>query len=325
MNRKDYIVGIASLIEHYRKGELTINLDENHVEKWVRQFDESEQIVVLEETFNALNKFYKNLDIMKNMLDEQVKKLICLVDKNSIEFLEIQKKGSSQKLLLNFTEEIWKSNTGQKIIIKSDNEFSTDKRYVYLDDFSFTGRHLREDILSLIEKLDKGSKLTIVLLFTYSDCYSYTKEKIDEKAKIKNIDITFVIGEILNDNKKDSNEKIDVIWPCKLIKKDEEVFTYENKLIETKKARYLYRYEQEKFRSNLFSSIENEMEISRIFLKYGIRIINNIKSTEMKPLGYNIGTNFGFGAICATDLNIPNNCPIVLWWGQVDDRNINTN
>ena len=38
------------------------------------------------------------------------------------------------------------------------------------------------------------------------------------------------------------------------------------------------------------------------------------------PLGYNLTPSLGFGSFCATDLNISNTCPIVLWWGNVIEK-----
>ena len=37
-------------------------------------------------------------------------------------------------------------------------------------------------------------------------------------------------------------------------------------------------------------------------------------------MGYNLTPSFGFGSFCATDLNISNTCPIVLWWGNVIEK-----
>lgn len=34
-------------------------------------------------------------------------------------------------------------------------------------------------------------------------------------------------------------------------------------------------------------------------------------------MGYNLIQSFGFGSFCATDFNISNTCPLVLWWGNV--------
>ena len=57
------------------------------------------------------------------------------------------------------------------------------------------------------------------------------------------------------------------------------------------------------------------------FLKKGIAITKNIQDHKgLYPLGYNLTPSFGFGSFCATDLNISNTCPIVLWWGNVIEK-----
>ena len=57
------------------------------------------------------------------------------------------------------------------------------------------------------------------------------------------------------------------------------------------------------------------------FLKKGIAITQNIQEHKgLYPLGYNLTPSLGFGSFCATDLNISNTCPIVLWWGNVIEK-----
>lgn len=53
----------------------------------------------------------------------------------------------------------------------------------------------------------------------------------------------------------------------------------------------------------------------------GIAITQNIQEHKgLYPLGYNLTPSLGFGSFCATDLNISNTCPIVLWWGNVIEK-----
>ena len=58
MNRKQTIKEIANIIQNFRKDELPIQLDSRHVEKWVSQFSQETQDVILFETLHVLNEWY---------------------------------------------------------------------------------------------------------------------------------------------------------------------------------------------------------------------------------------------------------------------------
>ena len=76
------------------------------------------------------------------------------------------------------------------------------------------------------------------------------------------------------------------------------------------------------FRSaGIFSNLVNRDIVEEEFLKKGIAITQNIQEHKgLYPLGYNLTPSLGFGSFCATDLNISNTCPIVLWWGNVIEK-----
>lgn len=54
------------------------------------------------------------------------------------------------------------------------------------------------------------------------------------------------------------------------------------------------------------------------FLQKGIEILRNANpiNKNMRALGYSIPAlkNFGFGALCFTWRNVPNNAPLVFWY-----------
>lgn len=110
-------------------------------------------------------------------------------------------------------------------------------------------------------------------------------------------------------------KSIDFVWPTILARKDEEVLVYEAKLKETQKANYLYynsyAYQKEK---GMFSSYEAEERVGHAFLKYGIKICNQLNKSTFRPLGLTTPPSFGFGSLVATDYNISNTAPLVMWW-----------
>lgn len=71
----------------------------------------------------------------------------------------------------------------------------------------------------------------------------------------------------------------------------------------------------------LFTSAVNRDRLETIFLQKGIEILNRVQTINVKqlrPLGYTIKSHktFGLGTLFFTYRNIPNNCPIVFWWGN---------
>ena len=54
------------------------------------------------------------------------------------------------------------------------------------------------------------------------------------------------------------------------------------------------------------------------FLLKGIQILDNANSQipNIRALGYSLPSskNFGFGALCFTWRNVPNNAPLVFWY-----------
>ena len=59
--------------------------------------------------------------------------------------------------------------------------------------------------------------------------------------------------------------------------------------------------------------------LERIFLEKGIEILDNTESKakqQMRALGYSLPSykDFGFGALCFTWRNVPNNTPLVFWY-----------
>ena len=67
-----------------------------------------------------------------------------------------------------------------------------------------------------------------------------------------------------------------------------------------------------------FTSPENRKVIENVFLHKGIQILDNANSQipNIRTLGYSLPSlkDFGFGALCFTWRNVPNNAPLVFWY-----------
>lgn len=69
-----------------------------------------------------------------------------------------------------------------------------------------------------------------------------------------------------------------------------------------------------------FTSEANRILLEQAFLQRGAYIVtlSQQNNPHMHPLGYHNLNGPGFGTLFATYRNCPNNCPLVLWWGDPD-------
>ncbi len=100
-----------------------------------------------------------------------------------------------------------------------------------------------------------------------------------------------------------------------------EVINYLNSLEATANADRAYRKINQPAKEEFFSSPENRVRLENVFLKKGVELLQHVKTLSVKqirPLGYTIKSHktFGLGTLFFTYRNIPNNCPIVFWWGN---------
>ena len=75
MNDQSYIEGIATIIQNYRRTELTKPLDAAHVERWVGQFAPDERSIVLAETFHVLTRYYFKEERIHNFLERVLERI----------------------------------------------------------------------------------------------------------------------------------------------------------------------------------------------------------------------------------------------------------
>ena len=106
------------------------------------------------------------------------------------------------------------------------------------------------------------------------------------------------------------------------------VIKYKEKIVEqvnehTKKNNYttkdeFYRKKGMPVKEILFTSTENRIRFENIILAKGIEILCKAKTNKIniRALGFALPSqkNFGFGTLCFTWRNIPNNTPLVFWY-----------
>lgn len=311
MNNQAYMEGIASIIKNYRKTELNNSFDVLHVQKWAEQFAPEEQSIVLKETFHALTRYYINEERIYIFLDKVLK---CITDEEIAEnviFADIQEKGNSQKQIYKYIE------SKGDFVFQRKNFTDASKLYIYIDDGLYTGKRARDDIRQLLSLLPAGARLNVYYMIAYSDGFNYWSNRLCTEAMEKNITVRFNCERKYTNNRTQGFVKYEFLWPDKKCAEDVEIADFESRLRETEKMCCPYCYVEDN--AGVCSTPENNKELTKIFLKYGIRIVNKIRKSSFLPLGLGFPVSFGFGAFSVNEWNIANNCPIVLWWGDIDN------
>lgn len=235
MTNDEYAVGIATIISDYRKNELKRKLDADHVKRWVSQFDESEQSVVLCETFRILSRWYFKIERIYTFI-EQVLNLLSEIDTlSAFTFVNVQTKGESQRFLYEIIKKIYDKKYNITFSLKNADFGEEPGLFVYVDDGLYTGRRAKEDLKPLLEMLPKGSTLYVYYMLAYSNNYNYWKDEICKFGEKLNIAVFFKCAKLFYNERNCKNDHIDFIWPSKTCRNNPSVKAYENKLLQTGK------------------------------------------------------------------------------------------
>ena len=225
MNDQSYIEGIATIIQNYRRTELTKPLDAAHVERWVGQFAPDERSIVLAETFHALTRYYFKEERIHNFLERVLERITA----DNVVFASIQEKGHSQKLIYEYIAS--KGN----FTFQSEEFTDTSKLYVYIDDGLYSGGRAKEDVGKLIGLLPQGAHLQVYYMIAFSNGFEYWSNRLSQEAAGKGICAEFFCeNKYINDRIK-KLEKYEFLWPDVSCRGDRTVADYERRLSETGK------------------------------------------------------------------------------------------
>lgn len=320
-NRDEHIIQIANTIKNYRQGELRYPLDESHVERWVSQFERDEQEIVLQETNSLLTKCYFNKKTVKEFLVDVITSTALWDNDDTIEeinytqFLQIQRKGSSQALMLELLDHLLFNHFNTRLSVDQTNETT---RYLYLDDCLFSGNTLRRDLERWISSAQDGCKLDIVFLATYSSGKYYIANKVlNELCHSKGIQYRIWAYKQLNNFSNDWYN-YDCLWPKEVDDQNVTDFIVKLKEQAAQNGWPIRLFREREFNSPLFTDNKSREIFEQAMLKAGAYIYSCCANPKqsMKPMGYDFFNSLGFGAFFATFNNISNNSPLAFWWGD---------
>ena len=335
---------IYKLIKDYRlEFSDGSRISRSRIKNWIDQFDKELRIPILTELKNVFEKRYCSKKDVKEFLEAIILKLTQdfkfpspLEFLLNSDFLNLQPIGKSQRVMLSLFNELIQEKYGLSL---ADCGTISKKYSIYIDDILCTGLTLISDTKDWSEKefsTGKTNKQAVadgstVLVFAYVFIHekNYHKKKAEMRFKISN--------EISNNHKMyrmseiengiGQSSKIDLIYPLEN-GQPQSVIDYKNEIIElvdNHTQQYNRTSPEEFYRpaglpttEQFFTSSQNRLIVENTFLHKGIEILQNANpnNRNMRALGYSIPSlkNFGFGALCFTWRNVPNNAPLVFWY-----------
>lgn len=316
MSRQDLLNSIATTIQDYRAGDIE-KPTAAHVDRWVKQFADGVQVALLREMDHVLKRTYFSLERVTAFLRELIgtEKLVgkdpCAFWR-SVNFLEIQGGGNSQREMLALFSEVLKERCGFAV-----NECGGKGAtlHMYLDDAILSGNRVRRDLETWIQmQAPVDTKLHVVSIALHSGGWHYANGYISKAAVSAKKKIEVMPWRAIElEDRKIHTDAADVLKPT-TIPEDEAVHAY----IEAMKHKPILRKPGNVGAKGLYSGDEGKILLEQEFLKAGAkirRICPNLGDTQ-RPLGHMTLDTLGFGSMIVTFRNCPNNAPLALWVGD---------
>ena len=349
---EELIQSIYHITKDYKSGDsqdLEAGMSALRIRRWVQQFRENERMPILTEMEHILKTRYCSKRKVWNFLDRVVSKLSAdlgfLSPKDFLantQVLDLQEKGKSQKVMLHIFDQVIQANYGVSLEYCGSR---SKKISLYLDDVLCTGLTLVRNLKQWAENPfnnDATNKEAVINGRTILICsYVFVHHKNFNK---KVYELRRKVAEEFPDNMKlyrlvpidnsiELGSKVQFIIP-ENCGQPASVIEYRNAI----KNQVDQRADEKKWQRNpddffrpsnvplteeFFTSKANRVILENAFLRKGIEILNNGRSriNNMRALGYSLPSqkDFGFGALCFTWRNVPNNTPLVFWYSGGTD------
>ena len=314
LSRTKLLSSIAETIQDYRQGEIPAPTP-GHVERWVKQFDPTNQNALLQELDHVLdNTYIDRANLLKFLSVVLTNPKIAGNDPSGFwhgaHFLNIQGGGNSQREMLGIFESQFLKTYGFSIA----NCGKDGTTFIYLDDVIFTGNRVLHDLSSWIQnEAPVRANVHIITIAFHRGGQNYATKKIVDAARNagKQISITWWRGVEIEDSKPNINTS-DVLRPTHL-PNDGRVAAYAAGL----RYQVAYRRAGSIGENKFFSSEEGRDVLEQELLKAGaqIREMCPLLNKYLRPLGNMVLETLGFGSTFVTFRNCPNNAPLAFWAG----------
>jgi hypothetical protein len=319
--REDLLQSIADRIKDYRQGEILPRTPAD-VDRWVRQFSETAQQPILAEMDHVLSRVYiSRLDCEKALAAVVTSNELALPSPaefwGKVNFLRIQDRGESQRVMLTLFEQALKKDTGLTLAQCG----SPDGPYFYVDDCIFTATHVRWNIINWIksDNAPQAARVHVLTLANHKGRMDYTKSKIQQEAKAVKKDIAaekwWRFWDLADCY---CGGETDCLHPTYFPQDDPNVQQLLAVLAQHGHAARV-RTSPTTVANKVFSSEASRVVLEQEFLEAGAKIKYELcphLQENQWPLGYDVFKCAGFGSLLVTYRNCPNNCPLALWAGN---------
>jgi hypothetical protein len=292
-----------------------------HVGRWVSQFPAEVQITILSETYSLLRETYISREEAKRWFRKLLwyEPLVGRAPRGSlrhISFLDVQRRGNSQRAMLELLDETMRETFG----FGTADCGETPDAFVYLDDALYTGSHVRHDLAEWFDDKKPGTKLFLIFLAVHSEGKEYVTKQLDPLRMKNRVDVRFVHGMTFRHNRTSASH-FDCLWPVDGDPDpDIERYIAECPDIGTQRLTRsrLFRPDLADASGRRFSSPEARRVLERALLRAGSSIwaLPRFRAASIRPMGWEKLASLGFGATFVCFRNISNNCPVAWWWGD---------
>lgn len=324
---------ILETIKDYRN-EDGFFLDADYIINWANQFGDDAEFI-LKEISHIIPQVYVSKEMAKDFVEQHTNALIKKFGSANIadflintEFIDMQLPHKSQPAILEILENFLNEKHGESYL-KYKSYPKTN--FVYFDDIlasgSTIGNHLvqwlgtenSEGVKNVDNILNNNYRLSVNLFCMHTWGQSFQKFRLKKTFEDK-IDgkISWFYNFEIQNHAKWNNQSLNIAFPTD--EQPSNIKSYLANLSAEKYEDYAYRKASSPIKEGFFTSPENRIIYENILLQKGISIIDMIHG-EVKPNIRPLGLinpsykTFGLGTHFFTWRNIPNNSPLVFWWG----------
>lgn len=311
MSRAQLLRSIAARVGDYRAGEIA-PIDSGRVERWLNQFDQAVQDLVLVEVDHVLSKTYIRRGEFETFFAEVITDADLVGDDPNAfwvrgQFFDQPQRGHSQSAMLQLFNAALQKECGLSV-----SRGEVGGPVIYVDDAVYTGMHVINDLTPSISDAPSHTDFVLIFYAAHNEGIAYAQQQLTRRFREAGKTVSFRwFAKLELENTSAANS--DVLWP-KSVPDHEETRRYLGSLT----RRFAYRTEDRVGRNGFFSAGGTRHILEQEFLKAGavIRAENRNLNRYARPLGNRVLQSFGFGALIVTYRNCPNNCPLVFWSGD---------
>lgn len=315
--RSDLLASLANTVSGYRGGEIPVPTPE-HVDRWIRQFQDESQLSLLREIIHVFKKTYFSRPDVRQFFGKQINHQKLTGDRprefwRAAHLLDIQQHGHSQTDI----RELFGESLKEQLELDIEECGAAGGAFIYLDDVLFSGGRIGTDLSAWIaNEAPADATVHILVIATHRlgewQCMKRLK-KVAAQAN-KKIDLHCWAAARF-ENRLARRNTSEVLWPV-AVPDEPALQAY---VAEEKRFPFEPRQPGGRPEHAIFSCEESRQILEREMLRAGmqIRSFSRNPSQALRPLGFS-AFGLGFGSMFVTFRNCPNNTPLAIWWGDPD-------